>query len=157
VGRRLVWERSRDDMSQGQTKLYRVACFRAIGGFVPEVMWDGIDCHRCRMLGWKAASYRDAALRFIHLRPMGSSFRSIYRGRVRWGYGQYYMGTHPLYALAISVYRMAERPWVIGGVLLGAGYVGSWLRRLPRYEDPAFRRHLRAWQLSRLGLAGQKA
>lgn len=153
VGDRLVPERTGDDFSQGQSKLYRVACFRDIGGFVREVMWDGIDCHRCRMLGWKARSFHDPELRFIHLRPMGSSFRSIYTGRLRWGYGQYFMGTHPLYALAIAAYRMFERPWIVGGLLILAGYVGGYLRRKPRYEDAAFRRHLRTWQLRRLGLA----
>ncbi len=153
VGDRLVWERTSDDFSQGQTKLYRVACFRAIGGFVREVMWDGIDCHRCRMLGWRARSFRDPELRFIHLRPMGSSFKGIYTGRLRWGYGQYFMGTHPLYALAITVYRMFERPWILGGVLILAGYLGALLRRRPRYPDPAFRRYLRQWQLARLRLA----
>ncbi|MGB2988241.1 MAG: glycosyltransferase family A protein, partial [Phycisphaerae bacterium] len=97
VGKRLVPERSSDEFSHGQTKLYRVACFKQIGGFVPEVMWDGIDCHRCRMLGWKARSFRDEELRFIHLRPMGSSFKSIFHGRFRLGRGQYFMGTHWLY------------------------------------------------------------
>ena len=132
---RSVPERSGDQFSQGQTKLYRMQCFREIGGFVREVMWDGIDCHRCRMLGWKAASFRDPELRFLHLRVMGSSFRSIYRGRMRWGFGQYYMGTHPLYALAIAVYRMAERPWVVGGLLIGLGYYSAWFRGRPRYDD----------------------
>lgn len=152
VGGRLVWERSSDEFSQGQCKLYRVACFRAIGGFVREVMWDGIDCHRCRMLGWKARSFRDPELRFIHLRPMGSSFRNIYRGRLRWGYGQYFMGTHPLYALAITVYRMLERPWILGGLLIGAGYLSAAVRRRQRYNDSEFRRYLRRWQLQRLKL-----
>lgn len=153
VGARLVPERTGDEFSQGQTKLYRVKCFRDIGGFVREVMWDGIDCHRCRMLGWKAASFRDPELRFIHLRPMGSSFRSIYTGRLRWGYGQYFMGTHPLYALAISAYRMVERPWVVGGLLIGLGYLRAWLTGRPRFADPGFRAFLRRWQLARLGLA----
>ncbi len=152
VGGKLVWERSSDEMSQGQTKLYRVKCFKEIGGFVRDVMWDGIDCHRCRMLGWKAASFRDPELRFIHLRPMGSSFKNIYRGRVRWGYGQYFMGTHPLYAAAITAYRMFERPWIAGGLLIGAGYIGSYLRGLPRYDDRAFRAHLQAWQLRQIKL-----
>ena len=49
------------------------ASFKEIGGFVREVMWDGIDCHRCRMNGWVACSWDDPDLRFIHLRPMGSS------------------------------------------------------------------------------------
>lgn len=150
-GSQLVWERTRDDMSQGQTKLYRVECFKQIGGFVREVMWDGIDCHRCRMLGWTAASFRDPELRFIHLRQMGSSVKSIYRGRLRWGYGQYFMGTHPLYALAICVYRMAERPWVIGGLLILAGYTKAALLRQPRYGDSEFRTLLRRWQLAKLG------
>jgi len=152
IGGRLVWERSSDEMSQGQTKLYRVACFKEIGGFVREVMWDGIDCHRCRALGWKARSFRNRELRFIHLRPMGSSFRSIYRGRLRWGYGQYFMGTHPFYALGITAYRMLERPWIVGGLLILAGYARGYLMRQPRYDDPAFRRRLRQWQLERLHL-----
>lgn len=152
VGSRMVPERSGDDFSQGQTKLYRVQCFKEIGGFVREVMWDGIDCHRCRMLGWKARSFRDPQLRFIHLRPMGSSFRSIYTGRLRWGFGQYFMGTHPLYALAITGYRALERPWILGGLLILAGYLGGYVRRKPRYEDPEFRKCLRRWQLARLRL-----
>ena len=45
-----------DEMSVGMTKFYRVACFKEIGGFVRQVMWDGIDCHRARMLGWIAES-----------------------------------------------------------------------------------------------------
>jgi hypothetical protein len=36
-------------MSVGMTKFYRVSCFKEIGGFVRQVMWDGIDCHRVRM------------------------------------------------------------------------------------------------------------
>lgn len=157
VGGRLVPERTGDDFSQGQSKLYRVQCYRDIGGFVREVMWDGIDCHRCRMLGWKARSFRDEDLRFVHLRPMGSSFESIYTGRLRWGYGQYFMGTHPFYALAITAYRMFERPWLVGGVLILAGYLSGYLRNLPRYEDDEFRRHLRQWQLARLRLGPRPA
>jgi glycosyltransferase involved in cell wall biosynthesis len=145
-------ERTGDDFSLGAAKLYRRECFQQIGGFVREVMWDGIDCHRCRMLGWRAGSFHDEGLRIRHLRQMGSSLRSIYHGRIRWGRGQYFMGTHPLYALAIASYRAFQRPWVIGGLLILAGYLGGYLRRPPRYEDPGFRRFLRRWQLRRLGL-----
>ena len=37
----LVPEICGDEMSVGATKFYRVACFREIGGFVRQVMWDG--------------------------------------------------------------------------------------------------------------------
>ena len=90
---RLVSERIGDDVSVGASKFYRVACFREIGGFVREVMWDGIDTHRCRQRGWIAESWDDPALRFLHLRPMGTSHRGWWTGRTRWGYGQYFMGT----------------------------------------------------------------
>lgn len=146
----LALERIRDDISVGLAKLYRRRCFEEIGGFVREVMWDGIDCHRCRQLGWEAASYGDPELALVHLRLMGSSAKSIYHGRRRWGYGQYFMGTHPLYLLAISVYRMAERPWILGGMNIFFGYMGAWLRRAPRYENREFRKHLRRWQMSEL-------
>jgi len=150
VNGRFVRERTGDEFSHGVAKLYRRECFEAIGGFVREVMWDGIDCHRCRMLGWKAESVDDPALAIRHLRQMGSSFKSVYHGRVRWGRGQYFMGTHPLYMLGISIYRMFERPWVAGGACLLGGYIGAAIRRAPRYEAPGFRTHLRRWQIAEL-------
>lgn len=151
VGDRFVPERTGDEFSHGVAKLYRRECFEEIGGFVREVMWDGIDCHRCRMLGWRAASYDDPRLAIRHLRQMGSSFRSVYHGRLRWGRGQYFMGTHPLYLAGISAYRALERPWLLGGLCILGGYFGAWLSRHPRYEGPEFRRFLRRWQLRELG------
>ncbi len=146
----LELERTNDEFSLGAAKLYRVACFRAIGGFIREVMWDGVDCHRCRMLGWTAASFDDPEIRIRHLRRMGSSYKSIYRGRLRWGYGQYFMGTQPLYILAIAAYRLFDKPMIIGGLLIGIGYFGSLLQGRPRHDDPEFRRHLSTWQLTKL-------
>jgi biofilm PGA synthesis N-glycosyltransferase PgaC len=68
----LVPEVCGDEMSVGMTKFYRAACFKEIGGFVRQVMWDGIDCHRARMLGWIAESIDHESLRFVHLRqPQG--------------------------------------------------------------------------------------
>lgn len=150
VGDKLVYERTGDEFSHGVAKLYRRECFEQIGGFVREVMWDGIDCHRCRMFGWEAVSYHDPELRIIHLRQMGSSFKSVYHGRLRWGRGQYFMGTHPLYILAVTIFRMFERPWFLGGLCILAGYVGAFVRRQSRYDDLVFRHFLRRWQMSEL-------
>src|ERR1700739_4346611 len=58
-----------DEMSVGMAKFYRVACFKEIGGFVRQVMWDGIDCHRARMLGWIGGEVDAESLRFVSLRP----------------------------------------------------------------------------------------
>ena len=102
----LVNERHGDDTSLGMSKFYRVSCFKAIGGFVREVMWDGIDCHRCRMNGWTACSWDEPDLRFVHLRPMGSSHLGIYAGRIRHGYGQYFMGSSFLYVTASAALQI---------------------------------------------------
>lgn len=142
----LVPEVCGDEMSVGMTKFYRQSCFHQIGGFVEQVMWDGIDCHRARMLGWIAESVDEESLRFIHLRPQGASQKGIWTGRVRAGFGQYYMGTAPLYYIASAVYRAFEHPVLIGSVAMLWGYARSAVKRLPRYEDREFRRFLRKYQ-----------
>lgn len=143
---RMVSEKCGDEMSVGMTKFYRVDCFRQIGGFVREVMWDAIDCHKARQLGWIAVSWDDPELRFEHLRPMGSSQQSIFTGRRRHGFGQYYMGTHPLYFIATAVFRMAHPPYVLGGLAMLQGYFGAMLKRSEQHGDVELRRFIRAYQ-----------
>ena len=142
----LVPEICGDEMSVGMTKFYRVACFKEIGGFVRQVMWDGIDCHRARMLGWIAESVDLEPIRFVHLRPQGASQKGIWTGRLRAGFGQYFMGTSPLYYLAVAIYRLPAHPALIGSVAMLWGYFRSWLKGLPRYDDLEFRRFLRSYQ-----------
>jgi len=143
---RLVSEKCGDDTSVGMTKLYRTECYAAIGGFVPEVMWDGIDCHRCRMLGWSARSFDDPELRFLHLRPMGSSQAGLWEGRRRHGAGQWFMGTGLAYMTASALYRCTRPPLLWGGLAMWLGYVGAMLRGAQRYDDLEFRRFLRRYQ-----------
>jgi len=145
---RLISEKCGDENSVGMIKFYRTSCFKQIGGFVREVMWDGIDCHRCRMLGWIAVSWDDPAIRFVHLRPMGTSHKNWWTGRVRHGAGQYFMGTGMIYMLASGVFRMSRPPLLVGGFAMLWGYVKKWLARAPRYEDKEFRSFLRRYQWS---------
>ncbi|MEM1340770.1 MAG: glycosyltransferase family 2 protein [Pseudomonadota bacterium] len=146
VGGQLVSERRGDEMSVGMTKFYRVACFQAIGGFVREVMWDAIDCHKARQLGWIAISWDDPALNFEHLRPMGSSQAGIHTGRRRHGFGQYFMGSDPIYYAATCVFRMCEPPYITGGLSMFWGYVQSWLKGARRYEDVELVAFIRRFQ-----------
>jgi glycosyltransferase involved in cell wall biosynthesis len=149
---RLVEERITDDSVLGGVLCLRKKCFDAIGGFVRQVMWDGINFHRCRMEGYRTQSFRDRELMIFDHRIMGSSHKTIYHGRIRWGWGQYFMGTHPLYILVVGLYRMLERPFVIGGLLIICGYAKGIITKTPRYDHPGFRRSLHAWQFERLGL-----
>lgn len=153
----LRFERHGDDTSLGMTKFYRISAFKQCGGFVREVMWDGIDCHRCRMLGWVACSWDEPELRFVHLRPMGSSQQSIYAGRMRHGFGQYFMGTGFLFMLASAASRWSQRPYVLGSLAMLWGWLSSALQHKPRYADPAFRKFLRHYQRRVLLVGKQRA
>jgi glycosyltransferase involved in cell wall biosynthesis len=139
-----------DEMVAGQLKLYRRHCFEEIGGFVREVMWDGIDFHKARMHGYRTASLHDEELRIIHLRLMGSSDKNVYKGRVRWGKGQWFMGTAFPYIVASGALRMREKPYVLGGLAIIAGYLAAAAKRERRFEEPGFREGLHAWQHARL-------
>jgi hypothetical protein len=146
VGGELVSERRGDEMSVGMTKFYRTTCFQDIDGFVREVMWDAIDCHKARQKGWIAVSWDEPDLQFEHLRPMGSSQTSIHTGRRRHGFGQYYMGSDPLYYAATCVFRMAEPPYVTGGFSMFWGYVQAALKGADRHQDMELRRFIRSYQ-----------
>jgi poly-beta-1,6-N-acetyl-D-glucosamine synthase len=154
---RLVNERHGDDTSLGMTKFYRRACFEQIGGFVRQVMWDGIDCHQCRMRGWIACSWDEPELRFIHLRPMGSSQQSVYTGRMRHGYGQYFMGTGFLYMMASALGRVNQKPYVLGSLAMLWGWLRSAVQREPRFDNPEFRRFLRRYHRRALLVGKRRA
>ena len=147
---RLISERLGDENAVGQIKFYRVIAFKEIGGFVRQVSWDGIDGHMCRMKGWIARSEDRPELRFIHLRQMGSSQHSIWVGRLRWGFGKYFMGSAIYYVAAVALYRMFEKPYVIGGWGILWGYLKAMLGGAPRFENRVFRQFLRRFELQSL-------
>jgi len=150
-GDRLVEEFIIDGMVAGAFQIYRRSVFEEIGGYVPQVMWDGIAFHRTRMAGYRTESFHDPELRLVELRPMGASDRSVYHGRLRHGRGQWFMGSSFPYVVASGIFRMRERPYVIGGLLMVVGYVAAAVSREPRYEDPVFCSRLRRWQWARIG------
>jgi biofilm PGA synthesis N-glycosyltransferase PgaC len=141
-----VWERMGDEMSVGASKFYRRACFEDIGGFVREVMWDGLDCHMARWYGWRARAFSGEELAFEHLRPMGSSQQNIHVGRRRHGAGQWFMGSDPIYFIATAVAKMAHPPYLTGGLASLQGYLGAWLKGAKQYGDPELRAFIRRYQ-----------
>lgn len=152
-----ISEKCGDEMSVGMTKFYRVTCFREIGGFVREVMWDAIDCHKSRQLGWIACSFDAPELAFEHLRPMGSSQKSVLTGRQRHGYGQYYMGSDFWFFTASCIFRLAHPPYVTGGLASWWGYVKAWAARAPQHDDAELRAFIRDYQRRALFVGKNRA
>lgn len=141
-----VWERMGNEMSVGASKFYRRECFEAIGGFVREVMWDGLDCHMARWHGWRACAFPGEALAFEHLRPMGSSQTGIHAGRRRHGAGQWFMGSDPVYFTATALRKMAHPPYITGGLASLQGFFGAWARGARQYENAEIRAFIRRYQ-----------
>jgi biofilm PGA synthesis N-glycosyltransferase PgaC len=148
TGSSLVSERHPPFQVPGQAKFYRRQCFAAIGGLRPLYGWDILDETDARRHGWVTLS--DAGIILIHHRLRGQTFGQL-RGRVIWGWGAYAIGSHPLFAVARGIYRMAETPWIVGGLAFLWGYFSSYFRPgLARTPDREFIRHLRREQLHRL-------
>jgi len=155
-GSELVEERLRDDNAMGPAKFYRVACFKDIGGFVRQVSWDGIDGHMCRMRGWVPSAIDEEKLRVIHLRRMGSSEISFWEGRLRWGRGKYFMGSRLYYVVAISIYRMFERPYFVSGIGILVGYIRAALRGEQRYDNPEYLKFFRQYEFESVVLGRER-
>jgi hypothetical protein len=81
---------------------------------------------------------------------MGSSHGDILQGRKRWGRGKYFMGSAWYYVLASSVYRMLEPPYVRGGVNIFRGYLDALRKGESRYDNPAYQRYVRRFELEQL-------
>jgi hypothetical protein len=65
---------------------------------------------------------------------------------MRHGYGQYFMGSGFLFMIASAIYRINQKPYVLGSAAMLWGWVKSALERKPRYYDPEFREFLRRYQ-----------
>lgn len=155
-GDKLIEERCGDENSVGPAKFYRSACFEEIGGFVRQVSWDGIDGHMCRMNGWIAGSIREPELQIIHRRRMGSSQRSFWTGRLRWGRGKWFMGSSLPFIIAASIYRMAERPFLVSGCGILCGYLQGMTKRLPRMTDRQYLQFFRRFERRTLLIGRQR-
>jgi biofilm PGA synthesis N-glycosyltransferase PgaC len=147
---RLFSERRGDELSVGMIKFLRMSCFLQIEGFISQVMWDAIDCHKARYLGWKVRSWDIEPLRFIHLRQMGSSQSGILTGKMRHGFGQYFMGTGLFYMAASSIFRSIEKPYILGAMAMYWGYLKSYLKEEEKLADKELINFIRNFQRASL-------
>lgn len=132
----------------GAIKAYRVACLNEFGGLRESMGWDGIDEYGAKARGWKVIPLQDLHVR--HHARRGSKQR-WWRARMEEGRGARYMGYLPAFVVARSGYRMmVERPPVLGGLALLAGWSAATLGGAPQVDDPLAIQALRSEQRSRL-------
>jgi poly-beta-1,6-N-acetyl-D-glucosamine synthase len=132
----------------GVAKAYRFSCLDEIGGLRESMGWDGIDEYAARARGWHVHALSELAI--LHYKPRGSKQPWL---QARWeeGLGGSYMGYLPAFMLLRVGYRaLTERPPLLGGLVLGAGWLWSRLRRSPRVDDALAIAELRAEQRERM-------
>jgi poly-beta-1,6-N-acetyl-D-glucosamine synthase len=132
---------------RGGVKIYRRACWDAIGGLWVGPGSDTVDEVKANMLGWTTTSFFD--IHMIHHRFTGASW-GRWGGLVKDGKIDYVSGYHPLFLTAKSIVRLLRRPYLIGSLGLAYGYISAHLQGMPRVNDPDLIRYLRRQQLARL-------
>lgn len=135
---------------RGPTKVYRVECFRQIGGIKPVYAWDGLDVLEAQQAGWDT---RSLDLVVLHLKPTGS-VGGLMHASVRMGRGGYLLGYHPLFVLARSARLALARPYVLGGIGYLTGFMRAAVERPDRVAEPRTIAYLRSKQMERLRAAG---
>ena len=88
---------------------------------------------------------------------MGSSQKGILTGRIRHGFGQYYMGSDPFYFLATAIARLTYPPYVIGSLAMIYGYCRALLTGAPRHDDVELQKFIRRYQRRALLVGKAKA
>jgi len=132
---------------RGGVKIYRRACWDAIGGLWVGPGSDTVDEVKANMLGWTTMSFFD--IQMTHHRFTGASW-GRWGGLVKDGKIDYVSGYHPLFLTAKSIVRLVRRPYILGSVALVYGYISAYLQGVPRVNDPDLIRYLRRQQLARL-------
>ena len=134
----------------GQCQLFRLQCFREIGGYVPNpaggVDWMAVTT--ARMKGWKTQSFPQK--RFHHYRPMGTAETSGIGALFSYGQKDYYLGGSPVWQLFRVCYRSTKRPFLVGGLALLGGYCWAGMRRVQRPISPELMRFHRREQMTKL-------
>jgi len=132
---------------RGATKIYRRACWEAIGGLYTAAGWDTIDEVKANMLGWTTHSFPE--LHLIHHRLTGSA-DGLLRDRMKLGMACYVSGYHPLFLAAKCLSRLARKPYVVGAAAIAFGFLKGYLTHKPQVQDDRLIRYLRKQQLRRL-------
>ena len=129
---------------RGGLKMYRRKCLQDVGQLHTGMGWDTIDEVFAWKYGWKTRSFPEN--RVIHKRPTGEGLSAK---AISWhrGQGEYYTWSHPIFvfckAIKVAISGPANAQYFL------SGFLGCYLRRAERLNDPEFTRIRRRQQLKR--------
>jgi glycosyltransferase involved in cell wall biosynthesis len=139
-----VIENIQDDHPVGPSKVYRRKCWESFGGIKSHPGWDLADLLAAQMRGWETQCFKQYKIK--HFRVTGSRRKSWTGGKFLLGRFHLRYGYGPFYTFLKSVYWLKEKPFVLGGVSIFAGYIYAAIRMEPRLFEKDMRRFLRKKQ-----------
>jgi glycosyltransferase involved in cell wall biosynthesis len=149
------WDSTRDSFEgqssvHGACQLFRYECFLDIGGYQPNPAGgvDWIAVTTARMKGWKTRNYPERY--YHHERTMGTAERSTLGAAFDYGKKDYFLGGSPVWEFFRVIYRMTQKPILLGGLALASGYCLAALRRMERPVSLELMRFHRREQIAKL-------
>jgi glycosyltransferase involved in cell wall biosynthesis len=142
--------RTTGDTVAGAVQCFRRTCYDEIGGILP-LPRGGEDAAAqilARSLGWQVATIPELSVR--HDGPVLNRHRSSTAAYYSRGIVNRGLGYDPLFQVGVSLFRMRDRPYVVGGVAMLAGYLGAMITRQPLVLPPSAVAFLRREQRARL-------
>jgi biofilm PGA synthesis N-glycosyltransferase PgaC len=147
---KFVTQRTSSNSVAGAVQLFRRRCYEEIGGYV-ALRFGGIDSAAeitARMYGWGVRTFRDLIVQ--HHRPVGSGGGSLLKTKFRQGKSYHSLGYHPLFELVRCIYRLGDKPYFVGSLLMTCGYWWSLLTRQEKELPEQVVRYLRSEQTEKL-------
>jgi len=134
----------------GPCQLFRRKCWEDIGGYMPVKggAIDRIADISARMKGWKTRTYTEKV--YLHYRHTGTAQQGLLMAKFKDGGKDYSVGTSPIWEVFRTVYQMTKKPFVIGSLMMAAGYSWSLVRRVERPVSPELVDFCRREQMQRI-------
>jgi biofilm PGA synthesis N-glycosyltransferase PgaC len=137
----------------GAVQLFRRQCFEEIKGYIP-LRLGGIDTAaeiKVRASGWLVRSYPEFPVH--HYRRVVTGKKSIYMTNFNRGISNYILGYHPLFQVFSCFLRIFDRPYFLGALYLGSGYIWAKVKGMKKMLPDKVISYLRTEQMQRLGLS----
>jgi glycosyltransferase involved in cell wall biosynthesis len=150
IGREFHPQRIHRNSVAGAVQMFRRRCFTEIGGYIP-IPGGGVDAAAeitARMHGWRVQTI--PSLTVFHHRRVVTGTSNVFRTRLRQGRNHHSLGYHPLFQVLSSLYQITERPYIVGSMLVMAGYVWGRFRDRGSVLDEDVVRFLQREQLRRI-------
>lgn len=134
----------------GACQVFRCECFEQIGGYVLAKggAIDRIANIAARMKGWKTRTFTEKS--YLHHREIGRAQDGRLRASLKDGAKDYAVGAHPVWMFFRVIYQMSKKPFVIGALALGWGYMQAYFRRTKRPVSAELVQFTRQEQMRRL-------